>query len=84
MRKGTFIATLALLIAVAGAIVAFAAYFKHRGCTLCEDFGDEMMDDGATDLNYYATQMTDDENDEAEIAPEDRFSAAAEDGAAED
>ena len=26
MRKGTFIATIALLIAIAGAIVAFAAY----------------------------------------------------------
>lgn len=30
MRKGTFIATVALLIAIAGAIVAFAAYFKRR------------------------------------------------------
>ena len=38
MRKGTFLATIALLIAVAGAIVAFAAYFKRRSCALCDDY----------------------------------------------
>lgn len=71
MGKGTFIAVVALLIAVAGAIVAFAAYFKHRSCTLCEDF-DDMMDDDADDLDYYATPMDDsfDDQDEEE-APAD-------------
>lgn len=63
MGKGTFIATVALLIAIAGAIVAFAAYFKHRGCTLCEDFDDDMLDDDLSDLDYYATQV-DSEDDQ--------------------
>ena len=61
MRKGTFIATIALLIAIAGAIVAFAAYFKRRSCALCDDLDDELMDD-MSDLDYYATQV--DEDDE--------------------
>ena len=50
MRKGTFIATVALLIAIAGAIVAFAAYFKRRSCALCDDLDD---------MDYYATQVDD-------------------------
>ena len=66
MKRGTFIATIALLIAIAGAIVAFAAYFKHRTCSLCDDFDDEMMDDDLSDLDYYATQVDDDAYDEDE------------------
>lgn len=64
MGKGSFIAIVALLIAVAGAIVAFAAYFKHRNCSLCEDL-DDMVDDDSemSDLDYYATQLDDDEDD---------------------
>lgn len=64
MRKGTFIATIALLIAIAGAIVAFAAYFKRRSCALCDDLDDELMDD-MSDLDYYATQV--DEDDEEDV-----------------
>ena len=64
MGKGTFIATVALLVAVAGAIVAFAAYFKHRNCALYDDFDDEIMDDDLSDLDYYATQMDSDETDD--------------------
>lgn len=79
MGKGTFIAIVALLIAVAGAIVAFAAYFKHRSCTLCEDF-DDMMDDDADDLDYYATPMDDDDDDDFEVdAPESAAKENAED-----
>lgn len=63
MRKGTFIAIIALTIAVIGAIVAFAAYFKHRRCALCDDFDEGMLDDDMSDLDYYATQVEDDEDD---------------------
>lgn len=63
MRKGTFLATIALLIAIAGAIVAFAAYFKRRSCALCDDLDDDLMDD-MSDLDYYATQVDEDEEDD--------------------
>lgn len=65
MGKGSFIAVVALLVAVAGAIVAFAAYFRRRGCALCEGM-DEMMDecDDDSDLDYYATQLDDDEDED--------------------
>lgn len=65
MGKGSFIAVVALLVAVAGAIVAFAAYFRRRGCALCEGM-DEMMDecDDGSDLDYYATQLDDDEDED--------------------
>lgn len=69
MRKGTFIAIIALTIAVAGAIVAFAAYFKHRRCTLCDDFDEGILDDDMSDLDYYATQVEDD--DEDDVMPSD-------------
>ena len=87
MRKGTFIATIALLIAIAGAIVAFAAYFKRRSCALCDDLDDELMDD-MSDLDYYATQV--DEDDEEDVcgcgcsAPEETVQDAAPEAAARD
>ena len=58
MRKGTFIATVALLIAIAGAIVAFAAYFKRRSCALCDDLDDEF---GDSDLYDTANVLADDD-----------------------
>lgn len=74
MRKGTFIATIALLIAIAGAIVAFAAYFKRRSCAIYDDFDEALMDDDMSDLDYYATQVDDLEDD-----LEDEISAASAD-----
>lgn len=68
MRKGTFIAIIALTIAVIGAIVAFAAYFKHRRCALCDDFDEGMLDDDMSDLDYYATQVEEDDDDDYESA----------------
>ena len=69
MKRGTFLATIALLIAIAGAIVAFAAYFKHRTCTLCDDYDEDFMDDGLEDLDYYATQVEEEDFPEAEEEP---------------
>lgn len=63
MGKGSFIAIVALIVAVAGAIVAFAAYFRRRGCALCDGM-DEMIDEGdSDDLDYYATQLDSDDDD---------------------
>lgn len=68
MGKGTFIATVALLIAIVGAIVAFAAYFKRRNCMLCDDLDEDLSDDDVSDLDYFATQVDDDDLD-ADDAP---------------
>ena len=81
MGKGSFIAIVALLVAVAGAIVAFAAYFRRRGCSLCDD-----MDEGDADLDYYATHIEED-SDEAEeetSEPEQQEEAVAEEAPVEE
>lgn len=85
MRKGTFIATIALLIAIAGAIVAFAAYFKRRSCAIYDDFDEALMDDDMSDLDYYATQVDDMEDDleEALVEASVNESVAAPDEQAE-
>ena len=71
MRKGTFLATIALLIAVAGAIVAFAAYFKRRSCALCDDYMDDISEDDFSDLDYYATPLDEDDAPEASQQPDE-------------
>jgi len=73
MGKGTFIALVALLVALAGTVVAFAAYFKRRSSVIYDDFEedadeDEDMDD---ELDYYATQVDGDDIPEEEEAEED-------------
>ena len=80
MGKNSFIAIVALLIAVAGAIVAFAAYFKRRKCALCEDFDDELMDED--DLDYYATQVESDDDALEEQTP-DAEAASSDDKASD-
>ncbi len=68
MGKGTFISMIALLVAIAGAIVAFAAYFKYRNFMLCDDMEDDMEEDDLSDIDYYSTSVPDsaDEPQEAE------------------
>lgn len=65
MGRGTFISIIALLVAVAGAIVAFAAYFKYRNFVLCDDMEDDMEDDDLSDIDYYSTSVPD-STDEAQ------------------
>ena len=78
MGKGSFIAIVALLVAVAGAIVAFAAYFRRRGCSLCDDM-DEVMDEGDADLDYYATHIEEDSEEAEETSePEQQEEAPVE------
>ncbi|MCI8623177.1 MAG: hypothetical protein HFG26_05880 [Provencibacterium sp.] len=60
MKKGTFISILALLVAAAGAVVAFLAYFSKKKCVLCDDFDDfedDMMAEDPDDVEYYAAEM---------------------------
>jgi len=84
MGKGSFIAIVALLVAVAGAIVAFAAYFRRRGCSLCDDM-DEAMDEGDADLDYYATHVEEDSEEPEEASePEKQEETAAEEAPAEE
>ena len=64
MRRSTFIAIIALLVAIAGTLIALAAYFKRKSCVLCDDFDDDMLDDDMNDLDYYATQVEDDEQED--------------------
>ncbi|MCI8493200.1 MULTISPECIES: hypothetical protein [Anaerotruncus] len=79
MRKGTFIATVALLIAIAGAIVAFAAYFKRRSCALCDDLDDEFSDNDLYDMDYYATQVDDEQPHSGGHAAADTANVLADD-----
>ena len=69
MKKGTFLAVIALLIAVAGAIVAFAAYFKRRSCSLCDDYMDDLAEDDFSELDYYATPLDEQEAPDAQPEP---------------
>lgn len=65
MSKGSFIAIVALLVAIAGAIVAFAAYFRRHGCSDCDGMDDFLGDeDDMNDLDYFATQLDDEEMDD--------------------
>lgn len=71
MGKGSFIAIVALLVAVAGAIVAFAAFFKRRNAALYEDIDDDMMDDDMFDVDYYTDDLEDEEDAEYQAATSD-------------
>ena len=62
MRKGGFIAFVALLVAAVGVIIALAAYFKNRSSYLYDDDDDYLFDD-PDDLEYYATDFPDDEDE---------------------
>lgn len=62
MGRGSIVAIVALLVAMVGAIVAFAAYFKRRNYSLCDDF-DDMLDEDDSDLDYYSTPLGHDPDD---------------------
>ncbi|MEG1686961.1 MAG: hypothetical protein RR276_03665 [Angelakisella sp.] len=43
MKKSTLIAVIALLVSIAGLMIALIAYFK-RSCSLCDDLEDDMVE----------------------------------------
>ena len=59
MRKSTFISMIALLVALAGVVIALAAYFKRKRCVLCDDFEDDLLDEDSDDLDYYSAPVED-------------------------
>ena len=69
MRKGSFFGALALLVAIAGVVIALAAYFKHRSKYLYDEDDDFMFDD-PDDLEYYTSDLEDDEEEDIPSPPD--------------
>ncbi|MBC8571393.1 hypothetical protein [Zongyangia hominis] len=42
-----------MIIALAGVLIAVAAYLKKRTCALCDDYEQDIMDDDM-DMEFYA------------------------------
>ncbi|MBP1581619.1 MAG: hypothetical protein J6A26_04400 [Oscillospiraceae bacterium] len=59
MKKSTLISLIALLVAVAGVLIALAAYFKKKKETLVDDFDDELLYDDLEDEEYYEAHLED-------------------------
>jgi len=68
MKRSAFIATIALFVAAVGVVIALASYFKSRSSYLYDDDDDFMFDD-PDDLQYYSSDLHEDEEPEEE-APE--------------
>jgi len=66
MKRSSFIALVALLVAATGVIIALAAYFKKRADYLYDD--DDFMFDDPDDLEYYTSDLADLDDDEPEDA----------------
>lgn len=65
MKKSTFIAVIALLVALTGTVIALVAYLNRKKCVVCDDLEDELFyDDGNDEIEYYATQIQ--QEDEAD------------------
>lgn len=54
MKKGPFIAVVALVVAAIGVLIALAAYFKNKSSYLYDD--DDFMFDDPDDLDYYIAE----------------------------
>ena len=66
MKKSTFLATIALIVAAVGVVIALAAYFKNRSSFLYDDEDDDFLFGDADDLEYYSSELADDEIDDLE------------------
>lgn len=66
MKRSTFLATLALFIAAVGVVIALAAYFKNRSSYLYDDEDDDFLFDDPEDLEYYSTELANDEIEDGE------------------
>lgn len=61
MKKGAFIALVALFVAALGVVIGLAAYFKNRSEYLYDEEEDYFFDD-ADDLDYYDNEDDEDDN----------------------
>ena len=77
MKRNTFLAALALFIAAVGVVIALTAYFKNRNNYLYDDDDDFFFDD-PDDLEYYSSDLTDD-NDFSDLEAEDGVDFSSED-----
>lgn len=72
MKKSMFLSIIALLIAIAGAGIALAAYFSKKQCVMCDDFDDfddeDPIPDDADDIGYF-TEELDPSAEEPEMEP---------------
>lgn len=71
MKKSTLISILALLTAIAGVLIALAAYFNKKKEVLCDDFDDDLLSDEPDDVEYYAAHIDDEPAEEPEEVPVD-------------
>ena len=66
MRKSTFLAVIALFVAAVGVLIALAAYFKNRSSFLYGEDEDDFLFGDADDLEYYSSELADDDLDDVE------------------
>lgn len=59
MKKGVFIASVALFLAAVGVVIALAAYFKNRSSYLYDDDDDFLFGDSDDDMEYYTSEIDD-------------------------
>lgn len=59
MRKSTLISIIALITAIAGILIALAAYFNKKRTMFCDDFEDELLSEEPDDVEYYAAHIDD-------------------------
>ena len=67
MKRGTAISLVALLVAMVGALVAFAAYLKTSRCMICDGYDDDFLIDD--DEEYCGIQHDKDAERAAELHP---------------
>lgn len=69
MRKGTFIAICAFLVALVGVMIALAAYLKRDGAGQ-QDLDDDIYDD-LEDMDYFPDPQDDEPSEGSIEEPED-------------
>ena len=68
MKKYPFLTLVALAVAAVGVVIALAAYFKNRSSYLYDDDDDFLFDD-PDDLEYYTSELDEDEDIQQPIDP---------------
>ena len=69
MKNGTLLSILAILVALAGLLVALASYFKKNHCALCDDLDDMLDDDDYLDYSDLEDYLSESDAEPAEETP---------------
>ena len=59
MKKSTLISIIAVITAMAGILIALAAYFNKKRTMFCDDFEDDLLSEEPDDVEYYAAHLDD-------------------------